>query len=455
MIFKKKGKKETKGKKTKDPSKKFTSLFKIDLNTMEFEGLSRIRKKTVVLLKWFVLIIRGFLDNQCMLRASALTYVTVLSIVPFLAVAFSIMKGFGFQKTNFIRDMLMKATGNVTMTDHIVNSIGNADVGALGAIGIGALLFTVISLLGNIEKSFNVIWGIKKGRTMGRKFTDYISVTLVAPIFMVVAMSTTAGLASQAFIQKLMSISVFAYVYLTVLKILPYFMVGLLFTFLYYFLPNATIKFKSAFWGGIIAGIMWQIAQWGFLRFGVAVARSTALYRNFAPLFIFFLWVYISWVIVLLGAEMSFAIQNVKTFQKEAGASKISNDEKQKLGVKMLILMTKNFESDSEPMTNEEISAKVNIPVRVVNEILFILEKYRIVIQMEKEGGQYFTLIKPPASIYVTDIVKYLNQYKVESIRMPADKEFKYIEELFDKMANAVSKSNANMNLKEVLAKVS
>ena len=201
MLFKKKQKKQEK---SKPGSGQKASLFKTDLNTMEFEGLSKIRKKVVVLIKWFKLVIQGFLGNQCMLRASALTYVTVLSIVPFLAVTFSILKGFGFQKTDFIRDMLFKVTGNATMTDQIVDSIGNANVGALGAIGVGALLFTVLSLLGNIEKSFNVIWGIKKGRSIGRKFTDYLSVTLVAPLFMVVAMSTTAGLERQVFIQKLM-----------------------------------------------------------------------------------------------------------------------------------------------------------------------------------------------------------------------------------------------------------
>ncbi len=452
MLFKKKQKKQEK---SKPGSGQKASLFKTDLNTMEFEGLSKIRKKVVVLIKWFKLVIQGFLGNQCMLRASALTYVTVLSIVPFLAVTFSILKGFGFQKTDFIRDMLFKVTGNATMTDQIVDSIGNANVGALGAIGVGALLFTVLSLLGNIEKSFNVIWGIKKGRSIGRKFTDYLSVTLVAPLFMVVAMSTTAGLESQVFIQKLMSFSVFAYVYLAVLKIIPYFMVGLLFTFLYYFLPNATIKFKSAFWGGLIAGIIWQIAQWGFLRFGVATAKSTALYRNFAPLFIFFLWIFISWVIVLLGAEISFAIQNFKTFQKEAGASNISNKERKKLAVKMLVLLTKNFESDAEPLTNEEISGGLNIPVRVVNDILFILGEYKIVIQIEKEGGAYFSLIRPPEKLHIADIVRCLNDYKVGSIRMPADKEFKYIEELLNKMEKVAEKSDMNLSLKQVLSKIS
>ncbi len=431
------------------------TFFIFSKKVTELIFFSYIRKKVMVLLNWVRLVVDGFLKNHCMLRASALTYTTILSLVPFLAVAFSIAKGFEFHGTKFIHNFLLKATGNLTVTDKIINTIGNANVGSLGAIGAVALFITVISLYGNIEKSFNAIWGVKKGRTIGRKFTDYLSVTVVAPVLMITAITLTTvvstKIANIPIIQQILSIFFVKFLF----KLVPYLFVGFVFSFMYIFLTNTTVRLKYALYGGIIMGIVWQIAQWGFIKFNVAAARSTALYREFAPLFIFFLWIYISWVIVLIGAVMCFAFQNFRTFQKEAGALKISNDEKQKLAVKILILLTKNFDSDSDPLTNEEISGKLNIPVKLVNEVLFILEKSKVVIEIEKAGGEYYTLIKPPERIYVNNIIEYMNQYREEAIKMPADKEYRYIETLFEKLKIEAEKSRLNMNLKDILAKIS
>lgn len=430
-------------------------FLKSDAKILEFEALSNIKKKIINLINWIKLVIDGFLKNHCMLRASALTYTTFLSIVPFMAVAFAIATGFGFESTDFIRNILLKITmNNMTITDHIINSISNAKVGSLGAVGAAALFITVLSLYGNIEKSFNAIWGIKKGRTIGRKFTDYLSVTVVAPILMIVAMSITTTASTKIsqipIIQKILSIWIINFL----VSLIPYLFVGFALTFLYIFLTNTTVRLKYALAGGAITGIILQIAQGGFIKFGVAVGRSAALYQKFAPLFIFFIGVYLSWVIVLLGSVMCFAFQNFKTFQKETGALKISNDEKLKLAVKILILLTKNFESDAEPLTNEEISGKSTIPVTLVNEILFILEKSRVVIEIDKEGGEYYSLIKPPERIYIKNVIEYLNKYKEQDFKAPADKEYKYIASLFDNISKEIEKSKLNINLKDILARI-
>lgn len=420
----------------------------------ETVSITYLKKKSELTFKWIKLVIDGFLKNQCMLRASALTYATFLSIVPFMAVAFSIAKGFGFKKgAPYLHKFLLKVTSNnTTITDQIVEAIGNANVGGLGAFGVAALLFTVISLLGNIEKSFNVIWGIKKGRNFGRKFTDYLSVTLVAPLFLLMAISSTASLQFDniPIIKDILNIFFIKFI----LSLIPYLFTGFVLTFLYIFLTNTSVKFKYALAGGAITGIIWQLAQWGFLKFGVSVARSTALYGKIAPVFIGILWVYISWMIVLLGSVMCFAFQNFKTFQKEAGALKISFNEKQKLATKILLLLTRNFESEQEPLTNEEISSKLFIPVTLVNEILFMLEKARIVIEIDKEGGEYYSLIRPPERIYIKDIMGYLGEYKEQEYKSPGDKEYKYIVSLFDKIVKEIEKSKMNINLKEMLSRI-
>lgn len=433
---------------------KLIKFFTHDIWVFEFEEISNIKKKIFTFFKWAYLVATGFIKNNCLLRASALTYTTILAIVPFLAVAFSILKGFGFQNTDAIRGMLLKFSGGRTIiVNNIVEYINNTNVGTLGAIGVGLLFFTVISLLGNIEKSFNVIWGVKKGRAIGKKFTDYLSVTLIAPLLLIVAASSTATLQSNVILQKILSVSVFSYIYIFILKLLPYAMVWMVMTFLYSFLPNTNVKFTSALIGGIIAGTLWQFAQWGYMSFQIGVAKYGAIYGSFAPLPLFLIWVYISWVIVLLGAEISFAVQNLKTFQKEAAPLKIDNEKKQKLAVKLLILLSKNFESDNEPLTNEDMASQLNIPVKLVNEILYILEQYRIVIEIQKEKGQFYTLIKPPDRIYLNTIIQNLNQYKEADIKVSQDKEYRYIEELFKKMTSLIEKSSLNMTLSEILKK--
>ncbi|MBU1076962.1 MAG: YihY family inner membrane protein [Spirochaetes bacterium] len=430
-------------------------IFTHDIWAFESQDISNIRKKVFRFFKGCYLVFHGFIKNKCLLRASALTYTTILAIVPLLAVAFSILKGFGFQNTSTIRNVLLKFSGGKSaIADNIVQYINNTNVGTLGAIGVALLFFTVISLLGNIEKSFNVIWGIRKGRPFTRKITDYLSVTLIAPLLFIVAASATATLQSNVIIQKLLSISVLSYIYLFILKVLPYTMIWLVMTFLYSFLPNTNVKFTSALGGGIIGGTLWQIAQWGYISFQVGVAKYGAIYGSFAPLPLFLIWVYFSWVIVLLGAQISFAIQNLKTFQKEAGVLKVDNEKKQKLAVKILLLLSKNFEAGNEPLTNEDMANQLTIPVTLVNEVLYILEKYRIVIQVKKTGGQYFSLIKPPEKIYFPQIIKNLNQYAETDISVSLDKEYKYIESLFEKIDLMIQKSNINMNLKEILARI-
>lgn len=443
----------TKGKKLKEFMSNLIKIFTHDIWTLDFENASKVQKSITMFFKWCYLVGNGFVKDKCLLRSSALTYTTILAIVPFIAVAFSILKGFGFQSSTVIRGFLLKVTaGRGAVADNIIGYINNTNVGALGAIGIGLLFITVISLWGNIEKSFNVIWGIKKGRSIGRKLTDYLIVTLICPLFLVIATSATAS--ANTVIAKLLSGSVFIHVYKFLFSFVPYVMIWLVLTFLYSFIPNTNVKFKSALGGGILAGTIWQIAQWGYIHFQIGAMRANAIYGSFAQLPLFLMWVYISWIIVLLGAEITFALQNLKTYQKEAGTLKIDNEKKQKLAIKILLLLARRFETGDDLLTNEIISEKLNIPVKLVNEILFILEKHKLVIASIKENREYYSLIKSPEKIYINSIIKNLNQYKETDINIRQDKELKYIEELFIKMDNLITKSNLNLTLKQIVLKI-
>ncbi len=433
-------------------AKRILRFFTDELWELEFSEINKLKKLLVYFLKGAYLVFYGFVKDQCLLRSSALTYTTTLSIVPLLAVAFSISKGFGFQNTEYIRGFLLKiSAGKTQVVNKIIEYINNTNVTALGAIGIGTLLFTVISLLSNIEKSFNTIWGIKRARSFGRKFTDYLSVAVIYPFLTVIAISSTASLQSTMIMKKILSISVLSNIYLSVLKLTPYIMVWLALTFIYYFMPNTKVKFSSALVGGVVGGTLWQLVQWVYINFQIGVAKYNAIYGSFSQIPLFLIWLYISWIIVLLGAEISFAVQNIKTYQKEAESINISISDKEKFALRIIMLIAKSFDTGENLLTNEMISEKLNIPVKLVNEILSILEKSRLVIEIRKEGNTYYIPGKPLEKISVYDIITNLRNYGEMKLKTGSDKEYAFINELSEKIEKSTANLVKSLTLKKLI----
>lgn len=438
-----------------DRIKILVRFFSHDIWVGDFEHLSNIRKKMITFLKWSYLVVNGFVKDQCLLRASALTYTLVLSIIPLLAVAFSGLKGFGFQDMDVIRNLIYKITlGQKKVADTFLVFLDNTNVTTLGIIGSSFLLITVISLLGNIEKSFNVIWGVKKTRSIGRKFTDYLSVTLVSPFLFIVAISATATLQSTSFVQTLLQISVLAKLYIFLLSLVPYFIICLVLTFLYSFMPNTKVKIIPALIGGLVAGVLWQLSQWAILKFQLFIVKYNAIYGVFAQIPLFLIWIYISWIIILLGTEISFAVQNYKTYSREAVALRLSTDAKQRLAVRLLIELTRNFESEDTLLSNEQLAEKLRIPVKLVNELLYMLEIEKVTIKIDREDGEFYTLIRPPRMLTIGRIIKYLNKYKEVDINLQSDKELNLINSIFNDIDQTIEKSQAKISLLDIVNKL-
>ena len=240
-------------------------------------------------------VVRRFIADKCQLRAFALTYVTLLAIVPFLALIFSMSKAFGaFDPVRSI--VLEKAVVTQEIVTKIIDIAGKTSLKTLGIVGLGFLIWTLILVLGTIERSFNDIWGIKRSRNIFRKFTDYLGVILICPILALCATGVNAFLSNSGL----------------VLRMAPYLSMWLVFTFIYMFMPNTKVKFSSALTAGIIGGTLWQFAQWGYIHFQIGVSRYSIIYGTFASIPVFLIWLHISWLIVLLGAEISFVYQNSK-----------------------------------------------------------------------------------------------------------------------------------------------
>jgi len=338
-----------------------------DVDPAAYRGIKRYFVKNGQIA---ALVARDFLDDGCFIHASALSFTTILSLVPFFAVTFAVLKGLGVPNTlePFIIEQM--AAGSEEVVDRIISYINNTNMKSLGAIGLVLLLFTVISLLGNIEATFNSIWGVKETRSIYRKFSDYLSVVISAPLLLLAATSVTTTLQSQAVVQWFIRKTYFGDLLLFGFRLVPYLSIWVAMVFLYIFIPNTKVRFKSALIGGVLAGTSWELAQWGYIHFQVGVARYNAIYGTLSLLPIFMIWIYTSWLIVLFGLEVVYAHQNIRTFRREDRHATINYASREMLTLIILLNIAEAFYHEQPPWQLEQLAEELDLPVRVVREIV-------------------------------------------------------------------------------------
>ncbi len=406
------------------------------------------RRRALGLLRRVYLVWHGFVADQCLLRASALTYTTVLSIVPTLAVAFSISKGLGIQNTEMIHAFLLRiAAGREDTVQQILAYVENTNVKTLGVVGLLALFFTMGSLMGTIEKAFNIIWRVPRGRSLWRKFTDFFSVTLICPVLVAAAFSFSVSLRHDAVVQQLLNVGVISYAYVTLLKLVPFFMSALMLFFLYVFIPHTRVQFRSGFWGSVVAGLLWTLAEGAYVNYQVGVAQYNAIYGGFAQVPLFLVWVYVMWVIVLFGAEVSFAVQNMDVFESEIRAGNVAREERDKLAVLMMLALTRAFYAKAGAVPLDTLCRVLCAPVCLVREILATMEQASLVVGTQGDVPGY-ALAAPPESVRVMDVVQVLATHGSGADRLQVLEATHFVEELFSELYQATAQCPANISLR-------
>ena len=323
--------------------------------TLSRSSGERKRRALRVLLS-AVLVVRNFVDHGAFLRASSLSFTTLLSIVPLLALAFSVLKGLGVQNT--LEPLILKrfTVGSGVVVEKIITYINNTNMASVGAIGLVFLVVTVISLLGSIEEAFNNIWGVEESRSTYRKFSNYLSVVVSGPILLLAATSVTTTLQSQQFVQWVLQNPYFGELFVTMLKVVPYLSIWGALIFLYIFMPNSKVRFASALFGGVLAGTFWQAAQWGYIHFQVGVAKYNAIYGTLAALPVFMAWIYTSWLVVLFGVELVSAHQNMKTFLHDYEPGDLSYATRESTALLILLTVAGSFYREDRPWTLERLA---------------------------------------------------------------------------------------------------
>jgi membrane protein len=436
---------------------KWIQFYKTDIWRIRPKDHPRGKSFLIRLIQIIALAVRGFDEKKCKYKASALTFYSLLSIVPIIAVMFAIAKGFNLQE-QVKEQLLTRMKGQEEVVKNVIgfadNLLKNTSGGIIAGIGVAFLFWTIISVLSNIENSFNDIWGVKKPRSYGRKFSDYLSTMFVCPILLVISGSATIVVSSSitAITEKIPLLQHIGPVFWVFMSLLPFISIWVAFTFIFAFMPNTTVKFKSALVGGIVAGTTFEIVQWLFINCQIGVAKYNAIYSALAALPLFLLWLQISWYIILFGAEVSFAFQNVETYEFEPDCLSVSHSFKTLLTLLILQRVVHRFADGQPPPGASQLSHELDIPVRLVRQIIYDLTEAGILSEVRKDGDR--ELAYQPA----TDVEKITVKYVIDrleqrgSTNIPVNKseELEKLSDSLRKIGAIIEKSPANVLLKNL-----
>ncbi len=367
------------------------------------EGCRSAKCRIRALLRGAAVVSMNFMEHRCLLRASALSFTTILSLVPLFALAFAVLKGLGVQNT--LEPLILEhlTAGSGELVGKIISYINNTKMASLGAIGLVALIITVVSLLGSVEETFNEIWGVEENRSLYRRFSDYLSVVVSGPLLLLAATSITTSLQSQSLVRWLISTAYFGDLVLFLFRIVPYLSVWLALVCLYLFIPNTRVKIGSALVGGILAGTAWETAQWGYIHFQIGVAKYNAVYGTLAALPVFMVWIYTSWVIVLFGAVVVAAHQNRRVLRPDTGQDGLSWAARESASLVILLTVAGSFVRGESPRTLERIAAERRLPVGTTRRLLSNLVKAGYLVAAE--GGRSYCPARDPGSIDMAELL--------------------------------------------------
>ncbi len=436
---------------------KIVQFIQIDIWRFRLKSLPNKKSFIIKQVRIILLAIRGLYEDQCLLRASALTFYSLLSIGPMAALALGIAKGFGFEKTLEIQ-LLSKFPTQEELLKRIIDYayilLENTKGSMIAGIGIIILLWSVLKVLNHIEGSFNNIWEIKSRRALRRKFSNYLSFLFFVPILLLMSGSVPVFITTQigSITEKITLISKFSPFIFFILNLLPYCLIWVLFTFIYILMPNTKVRFASGLVGGIAAGTIYIIAQSGYIYFQVTLAKHNAIYGSLAALPLFLIWIQASWLIVLIGAEISFAHQNVDTYEFEPDYLRISPYFKKLLSLQIIHLITVSFSKGKKPYTADQISQILEVPIRLVRQILHELVESHLLSDTIPENTNEVAY-QPALDInklsikFVTDAME---QRGVNHIPVAQTEELASLTQMLKEIGEAVEKSPANKLIKDI-----
>lgn len=401
--------------------------------------------------KLFFYTARGLQEHGTLVRCAALTFYTLISIVPILAVVFAIVKGFGIIE-DLIENLYALFPKNPEIIDYVVEfankALENTKSGIVAAVGIITLFWAVIRVFGSIESAFNNIWEVTSSRSIARKYSDYIAVIVVAPILWAAAngINTYAqGLFGGIDAEWIVWVS----------KLLSIVVMWVMFAFLYYVIPNTTVRVGSAAMAGVVAGTAFILFQWGYLYLQTLMTSYNAIYGSFAALPLFLMWVQYSWMIFLFGGELAFAYQNIDKFDEERESLHVNYDSRRKVLLGAMLVVIRHFSAGKGAISLSEVKRTLNLPTRIVNSVLRSLVEAKQLLELPSEGKgreNSFVPAKDVTDFTVYNILEAVEHSGSSSIDLNASRELQQVCTELDRIKAEARTSEQNLKLTDIKA---
>lgn len=356
------------------------------------EWKSRYQRVWYSILQTIILVVRGFRDKDLNIRANALTYSLVFAIVPIIAAVLAIARGFGFEQVieAKLNESFLRETNLVpSIMEWVDRYLQTAQEGVFLGVGLLVLLWAVYSFFRMVETSFNGIWNVHKSRSIGRQFANYLAVLFLVPVLIIVTsgLSILLGSAgSTPFIQAIEPLRRW------ILRILPFVVTSCIFTWMYIAIPNTKVRFTAAVVPGVLVGVLFQLIQMLSTYLMMFFARTSVVYGAFAAIPLVLIWLHISCLLLIVGAELSFAIQSNEMFEYDRDLQQISRRYKDFVMLYILAIVVHRFEQDEQPLTAHELAQQNHLPIRLVSQMLSRLEETHIVREVyveDKEDKTY------------------------------------------------------------------
>lgn len=356
------------------------------------------------------IVIRELAKGELNLRAMSLVFTTLLSLVPLIAVAFSVLKAFGAH--NQIEPFLLSTLEPLgdkgpEIANNIIGFVENVKVGVLGSLGIVMLFYTIIALVQKVENAFNFVWRVTRARSFARRFTDYLSVVLIGPLLVFTSLGVAASAMNADVVQSLHSIEPFGTLIVIASKAVPYLMITMAFTFLYMFIPNTRVEVGPAIMGAAVAGILWISTGKVFASFVASTSSYTAIYSSFAILFFFMIWLYLAWLILLTGSQVAFYLQHPKLVRLGGKLYVLSPRLREREGLSLMTIVAQQFLDKKPALTIQELEDKTGLESDTLQSLLTILQDNGFIVEISGKK----TAIQPAqdiANISVQSILKCL-----------------------------------------------
>ena len=354
----------------------------------QFEKTGLPGKVVATLLRYLYAVLRDFMSGQLTMRAMSLVYTTLLSIVPLLAFSFAILKGFGvFQQLEPMLYTFLEPLGEQgeQITRQILQLVDNVKGSVLGSVGLAIFLYTAISMVQKVEESFNYVWYVAKPRSFARRFSEYLIVLLVGPLIMVTSVGIITSIQSNTVVEYLLNNPSLGPIFVFAGKFVPYLMISGVFTFLYVFMPNTRVNIRSALVGGLAGGFMWATIGVIFTTFILHATRTWAIYAGFAVAITTLIWLYLNWLVLLIGAQLAFYHQRPAFLRIGRREPQLSNSMRERLALNIMLLVGMTFREPGMSITTQQISRQLSIPTIALAPISSALEDAGLMIATEKD----------------------------------------------------------------------